>query len=242
MKYVLYIRVSTDMQGNEGFSLEAQVESCIAKMEKGVPHEVFEDWGSGGLPLEKRTTLMAAIGTLEKGDVLMVYKSDRLGRDTQKLAMLMHLVEKKGARIESATEVFVGADDPHSKLMFNMVAAFAEFERALISMRTSSVLQSKKARGECVGHIPYGYKRLEESNKIIVDKGEQSILDKMVKYSDEGLSLRDICKKLTDEGYKTRKGTDWTFSFVAQMIKKQRVSTVLETRLSQSPSEALRTA
>ena len=101
----------------------------------------FTDAGiSGGLPLEQRPGLLAALDTLRKGDLLIVAKRDRLGRDVLNVAMFERLAERKGARIISAAGEGTDTDDPTSRLMRQMVDCFAEYERAIAQASPGDVL------------------------------------------------------------------------------------------------------
>ena len=127
---------------------QSAIEACAARLGL-VLATISTDAGvSGGLPLEKRPALLQAVGGLRRGDALIVAKRDRLGRDVLHVAMTQRLVERKGARIVSAAGEGSDDDTPTSRLMRQIIDAFAEYERAVIGMRTSAALQAKKARGE----------------------------------------------------------------------------------------------
>src|SRR4051812_44658006 len=100
-----YRRVSTAEQVGSGLGLDAQQTAIAAAATRvGLPlEETFTDSGlSGGLPLEQRPALLVALDRLGKGDVLIVAKRDRLGRDVLNVCLIQKLVERKGARIVSA--------------------------------------------------------------------------------------------------------------------------------------------
>lgn len=231
MKYVIYVRISKPKRDRDGkiiedpCALETQVNGCLQHIPKDAKYTVFEENGlTADLPFDERPILWEALCALDKGDVLLTYKNDRLHRGGTEGALLRHHIENKiKARVESATEPFIGADDPMSQLMSDIVAVFARYELLLIRWRTKGALRTMKKRGQRTGHIPYGSK-LEEGNMLARNPGEQAVLEKMVRYSDEGLSLREVCARLNDEGHLTRKGTEWSFSFVGQLIKKQKVA------------------
>src|SRR5438067_7782716 len=89
-----YLRVSTDKQAESGLGLEAQqasVTACASRL--GLPlAAVFMDAGtSGALAIEDRPVLLDAIGAIKRGDVLIVAKRDRIGRDVIAVAMIERL-------------------------------------------------------------------------------------------------------------------------------------------------------
>ena len=128
MKLIAYIWVSTDQQTESGLGLEAQITQCEAYAKKmGLElSRIFRDEGfSGTLELNKRPALLEAIASLGKGDILLVAKRDRLGRDTIVNAMIERAVSRKQARIVSACGDVSDSNDPASVLMRRMVDAFA---------------------------------------------------------------------------------------------------------------------
>src|SRR5262245_31428762 len=99
-----YLRVSTESQADSGLGLEAQRAAIdAAAMRLGLPLvQTFTDTVSGGLALEYRPALVAALDAIRAGDVLLVAKRDRLGRDVLNVAMIERLVERRAARVYSA--------------------------------------------------------------------------------------------------------------------------------------------
>ena len=154
MATIAYLRVSTDQQTQSGAGLDAQHDACLRVA--GELAGVYRDEGvSGKTGLDKRPALLEAIAELGKGDVLIVAKRDRLGRDPLVVAMIESAVQRKGARIVSAAGEGTDSDSPTDVLMRRMVDAFAEYERLIIGARTKAALQAKKQRGERTGSIPY---------------------------------------------------------------------------------------
>ena len=141
MKVIGYFRVSTDQQAESGLGMDAQRIACEEYARKSGCHltEVFKDEGlSGSLSLDKRPGMLAAISSLKKGDILVVAKRDRLGRDPLVLAMIEAAISRKEARIVSAAGEGTDSDDPSSILMRRMIDAFGEYERLVIKARTKA--------------------------------------------------------------------------------------------------------
>jgi len=216
-----YLRVSTDQQASSGLGLEAQRASLkLAAARLNVPlGAVYVDAGvSGSLPIADRPGLLEAVSQLTKGDVLLVAKRDRLGRDVIAVALIERLIAKRGARIVSAAGEGSDSDDPSNLLMRRLIDSFAEYERLLIGARTKAALQAKVKRGERLGTIPYGSQAIE--GKLSHDAPEQATLARMRTLQHQGGSLRGIARSLNLEGYTTRKGTPWRFQYVAEMLGK----------------------
>jgi DNA invertase Pin-like site-specific DNA recombinase len=208
MTTIAYLRVSTDQQADSGAGLDAQHDACAKSA--GVLAGVYRDEGvSGSTGLEKRPALLEAIGALKKGDVLIVAKRDRLGRDPLVVAMIESAVQRKGARIVSAAGEGTGSDSPADVLMRRMVDAFAEYERLIIGARTKAALQAKKARGERTGSVPYGYRLAEDGVHLDEDPTEQEVLRLVRLLRDGGATYRTIAQELASRGYSSRTGSNW---------------------------------
>lgn len=197
MKYIIYLRVSTDQQVTSGLGLEAQRQICLKLVPNGSQVLEYADEGfSGALEMEKRPALLAALGILSKDDVLLVAKRDRIGRDPIVNAMIERAVERKKARLISASGDVKDGNDPSAILMRRMVDAFAEYERLIIGARTKVALNVLKMDGKRTGHIPYGYSLCIDNIHLETNSDEQYNLKLMNQLRDEGLSLRQISEEM----------------------------------------------
>jgi DNA invertase Pin-like site-specific DNA recombinase len=115
---------------------------------------IYEDKASG--KLDARPGLDAALKALREGDTLIVWKLDRLGRDLRHLVNTVHELEKKqiGFKVISGHGASIDTTTSVGKLVFGIFAALAEFERELISERTTAGLAAARARGRS-GGAPY---------------------------------------------------------------------------------------
>ncbi len=140
MAVIGYMRCSTDKQ-----SLDMQIEALT----KAGCTEFFKDFAiSGGST--SRPGLDACMASLKAGDVLVVYKLDRLGRSLRHVTDLSDYFEKHGIHFQSLTEGF-DTTKPAGKLLFHVIAALAEFERSLITERVNAGLVAAKANGKKFG-------------------------------------------------------------------------------------------
>lgn len=170
----VYIRWSSDEQG-EGTTLEVQQERCsLFVRSQGWevnPELVFVEDGYSGGNLERPalTRLRQAVSA-GRVDCVVTYRLDRLSRN---LVDTVNLVRKEwlGRCIyRSASEGFDTADDsPTGALIFNILASFAEFERALIRERTYGGLLRRMKEGMYIsGVVPFGYRRGAEKGTLAV--------------------------------------------------------------------------
>jgi DNA invertase Pin-like site-specific DNA recombinase len=213
---IAYLRVSTDEQAQSGLGLEAQLAQCEAV---AAPDQVFTDDGHSGAKAD-RPALLAALAALSKGDVLMVAKRDRLGRDPMLMGWVEKEAKKVGARVVSAAGEGTENDDPTSILMRRMVDAFAEFERLQIGARTKAALGAKRARGEKTGgDVPFGY-AVDEQGRLSEDGAEQEALEVIRRLRSKGWTLQAICDELEVRGVRTKRGgSKWQPKVVARLAK-----------------------
>ncbi len=137
-----YARVSTADQ-----NLDLQVDAlhragCI---------RVFTDTASGSLT--ERPQLSAALDYLRRGDTLVVWRLDRLGRSLKHLLTLVEGLDEREIDFKSLQES-LDTTTPSGKLLFQVMGALAEFERSLIRERTHAGLAAARARGRVGGRKP----------------------------------------------------------------------------------------
>jgi DNA invertase Pin-like site-specific DNA recombinase len=176
---------------------------------------------SGALGIEDRPILLDAVAALPRGDVLLVAKRDRLGRDVITVAMIERLVAKRGARVDSAAGEGTDSDDPAAMLMRRLIDGFAEYERALIAACTRTALGAKRRRGERVsGIIPFGFRLAGDGRTLLPEQHEQAVLARIQALRCAGSSMRAIASELNEEGWRTRSGAPWRFGYVRRALSK----------------------
>lgn len=139
-----YARVSTDDQ-----RLDLQKDA----LEKaGVrPENLYEENISGVKKM--RPQLHECLRSLREGDVLVIWRLDRLGRSLVELCRISQDLEKRGVELRSLTEC-IDTTTAGGKLVFNMFGAVAQFERDIISERTKAGLKAARRRGNVGGRKP----------------------------------------------------------------------------------------
>lgn len=142
MALIGYARVSTAEQDT---ALQTDA-LCKADCER-----IFEDTVSGAKA--DRPGLTAALEYLRDGDVLVVWRLDRLGRSLPHLIEVISALESRGVGFRSLTESF-DTTTPGGRLIFHMFGALGQFERDLIRERTKAGLAAAAARGRKGGRKP----------------------------------------------------------------------------------------
>jgi DNA invertase Pin-like site-specific DNA recombinase len=219
MKYYIYLRVSTGKQDDSGLGIEAQTKFCMEWINKqSVQSEIviFKDVVTGTdkkrKELEERPALLEMLSMLQKDDIVVIYKRERISRDPYIIGMIERTIERKKARFVSSIGEMDG-DQPQDVLMRRIVDAFAEYETLLISARTKNALAAKKARGERIGRVPYGYS-LQADKTLAVALEEAEVLQFIHQLKNAGATTRYIAIQLNENGYRNRgvngKSSSWT--------------------------------
>ncbi len=217
-KAVAYLRASTERQDLSPDAQRAAI-SRWAEAHGVVVVATHADLGvSGGAPLEDRPALLAALEAVRvnHAGVLVVAKRDRLARDVLTAALVERLCEREGARVLTADGTGNG-DGPEAALMRTLLDAFAAYERALIRSRTRAALAVKKARGERVGGVPYGW-RVGEGKRLVPDGPEADAVALARRLRREGNSLREIGAALDAAGHVPRTARRWHVAVIARIV------------------------
>jgi DNA invertase Pin-like site-specific DNA recombinase len=166
-----YIRVSTQEQTADLQHDALKQAGC---------ERFFSDTVSGAKA--ERPGLDAALAQLREGDVLVVWRLDRLGRSLGHLIETISDLHRRGVGFRSLTEQ-IDTTTPSGKLIFHVFGALAEFERDLIRERTQAGLSAARARGR-VGGRP----------KALRDPKKLAMLQQL--YADPRNAIDDICRTL----------------------------------------------
>lgn len=218
MRAIGYARVSTDDQHLGVDAQRAAMETWCRQRKLDLVAVHVDHGVSGGAPVDERPGLMAALADLQRGDVLLVARRDRLARDVVQAALTERLAERVGAKVCSCAGEGEG-DTPTDQLLRRIVDCFAEYERAMIRARTRAAMGVKRARGEYTGgRAPYGWRR-GPGGRLVEDVREQEAQGFAFGCKRQGNSLRMIARRLDEEGYPTRGGTPWGASQVAALLR-----------------------
>jgi DNA invertase Pin-like site-specific DNA recombinase len=159
MANIGYVRVST-LDQNPTLQLDALAAAGCAK--------VFEDRASGARA--DRPGLQKALDYVRDGDVLIVWKLDRLGRSLRHLIETVSVLEKRGVGFRSVTEA-IDTTTPGGRLVFHLFGALGQFERELIRERTRAGLAAAEARGRKGGRKPVITSEKLKRAREIIEKG-----------------------------------------------------------------------
>ena len=217
MRAIAYLRVSTDETRQElGLAAQQAAIEAFAAREGHTIAERFVDTLSGTTPLNDSQALIQATAALRPGDVLIVQRLDRIGRDVIVNATIRLAVTKRGATLLSADGVANGEGIEH-QFVRTLLDAAAQYERGNIVMRINAALAIKKERGEPSGPPPFGYARVGKHN--VPNETEQAALASARALRELGQSWPTIAALLTNGGHKTRQGKPFTAQAIARLLK-----------------------
>lgn len=220
MKAIGYVRVSTDQQADRGVSLEAQAEKirAMAVVQDVNLAEIITDAGESAKSLDRPG--MARLLSLVDGgkvDVVVIAKLDRLTRSVKDLAELLERFNRRGVSLVSVADA-LDTRSASGRLVINIMVSVSQWEREAIGERTCDALRHKRANGERVGNIAYGFRLAADVVHVEAEPGEQAVLAEIHRLRSEGRSMRGIAAELNLLGYRTRRGTDWRLESVARIL------------------------
>ena len=158
-----YCRVSTEDQNPD---------LQLAALKRAGCRTIFTDKATGAHV--KRPQLTRCLASLQAGDVLVVWKLDRLGRSLHDLIGLLDDLKARGVAFRSLTEA-IDTATPTGRAMWQMVGILAELERALIQERTKAGRAAAVARGVKMGRKPTLTPQQVAHARKLLDQGERTV-------------------------------------------------------------------
>ena len=160
-----YARVSTQDQDTQ---------SQISTLKGSGCELVFQEKASGGR--WDRPELHRLLGQLRKGDVVVVWKLDRLSRSLKDLLLTLEKIEEAGADFQSLAEA-IDTATPAGRMMMQIVGSFAEFERAMLRERTRNGLDAARKDGGVGGRRPKLTPQQQTEIVALVTSGQKTGAD-----------------------------------------------------------------
>lgn len=213
MRYVIFSRVSTSMQTTENQIWECRNYVNSIKKDDDEILEFDEPETSTRLKPDARPVLKAMREFVKRGDTLIVYKMNRLARDSEEMIVIYNELLRKGVNVYSINEPKL------DKSIICVFAMVAEMERESIRKTTQTGLRRKQAMMEKVGTTWYGYttdetklqtrEKVRSTNKpylLIPNPKEEEQVNLMKELYRGGYSFGQIERELAEKGYTNREG------------------------------------
>lgn len=209
-KALLYARVSTQLQVNDGVSLDVQERTLInaAEFHGFTSWEVIREEGRSGKSIKGRPVLTDALTRLESGqaDALIVTRIDRLARSTTDFLDIVDMANKKGWRL-IMLDLNLDTSTYQGRFVVTVMSALAEMERGIIAARQKDVHKDRRDRGIVWG-VDMGPK-----NKTPLD-----IKDRIMVERSSGRSYAKIAEGLNRDEVPTQNGGKWYASTVKNIV------------------------
>ena len=220
----VYIRVSTQEQAQEGYSVGEQKERLIAycKAQDWLIADIYVDGGYTGSNLN-RPGIQKLMAETDKFDVVLVYKLDRLSRSQRDtLYLIEEIFLPNNVDFVSMQESF-DTSSPFGKAMIGLLAVFAQLEREQIKERTKMgrIARAKAGLYHGGGYIPIGYDYDHDAGKLVINPYEAEQVRKIFEWYLSGGSLKSITDRLQDEGFTNKYGSYSSWSSVRYILENE---------------------
>ena len=211
MKCAIYCRVSVDEDARPDLNFITTQESACrsyieAQRERGwVVAGVYNDSGFSGRDLD-RPEMQRLLRDIRSGrvDIVVSYKLDRVSRSLKDFYSFWEILDSAGIMYVSATQS-IDTSSPAGSLMLNVLMSFAQYERELTVERTAARMLARARAGRWNGgYVPYGYDYDPHAQVLTPNTKEAPVVRAIFEWAVESDSLGLICKRLKEQGHRTR--------------------------------------
>lgn len=226
IRAVIYARVSTAEQAEEGYSIDAQIDTVRKRIELDGKQVIsnYIDRGISGKSMEKRLQLQQLLKDAKekKFDEVWVWKTNRLARNHLDLLKIVEELNKSNVNFKSCSEHF-DTTTPQGRLMMNVLASIGEFERETI---VDNVKMGMKQRarlgkwngGQVLGYISAKNNKDDTKTRLEVVEEEAFIVREIFKLYSEGRGLKSLTNHINKLGYKSKKGNMFSINAVKEIL------------------------
>ena len=199
-----YCRVSTLKQANEGESLDVQrrqIEGYAHMHGLTLAYVLIEEGVSGSVPVEERPIGGQLFAKLQRGDIVIAAKLDRLFRSALDALKVVESLKGRGVKLHLLDLGGDIAGNGISKLFLTIAAAFAEAERDRIRERIGQAKADQKSRGRFLGgDVPFGFE-VGADGALVPIGAQQEAIREIAALRAQGRSLRAIRDEMRAKGF-----------------------------------------
>lgn len=245
MSAVVYTRVSTDEQAKNGLSLQGQKESAL-KYCADIGAEVenfFSDEGESA-KTANRPKLLEALEYCKKNfksvDYFVVWKFDRLARNTEDHLIIRATLKKFGIKICSVTEHL--EDDPTGRLMETILAGYAQFDNEVRGERSSAGVKRRIEEGGWPHMAPLGYTNFTDSLRRPTLKANETapmIKSYLLEYLKGGRNLREMNQYAWELGIRSKSGKRLSYQQSINILRNPIYAGLVLSKMLSSPIQGL---
>lgn len=217
----IYVRVSTEMQSTEGYSIDGQINQIkeYCDFHHFEVKDIYADRGISGKSMN-RPELQRMLKDAKEGniDCVMIYKTNLLARNTSDLLKIVEDLHKQNVEFFSLSER-MEVNTSSGKLMLQILASFSEFERNNIVENVFMGQTRRAQEGYYQGNLPLGYDKIPDSkHELMINQHEANIVKYIFESYAKGHGYRKIANALNHKGYVTKKGKPFSISSITYIL------------------------
>lgn len=181
--------------------------------------EVLVDDGISGGKRARFARIRDAVAA-HQARAVIVANLDRFARDASGALAEIDGFARKGVELHVAGRGKVETSTATGFLAVGIESLLAEHYRRTVSEKTRSALALKRARGERVGEVPFGFRVAADGRTLERDEQEQAVLALVRELRATGLTLQQVADALNGRGIATRRGSAWRLQYIAALLKR----------------------
>ncbi len=214
----VYIRVSTEDQAREGFSLGEQEEKLLqlCKFKELEVYKVYKDAGISAKDMEHRPQFQEMLKDMKKGKLnyIVAYKLDRITRSVRDLEELISVLEQYNCFLLCDRDD-VNTSTANGRFFVRMLTVLSQLEIEIVSERTKFGLNGAIKSGHIPGQRPFGYKSAEDK-RMVIDNSTRPYVEKIFDMYLEGKSFQQIANYFKESNIYPKK--NWKDTTIQKII------------------------
>ena len=224
LRAAVYIRYSSENQ-RDGYSVEYQLDECkkyIAEQDY-LYVTSYIDEATTGKTTNNRNAFFELLNDVKKGlyDVVIVYKYSRFARNLVEASLYRQQIEKQGVKLISAMER-IDDSTPEGRMMRNIIMVMDEYYSDNLSTFVQSSMYTAAKNGKFLGgQAPFGY-YVNDQGQYSINKKEAEIIRSIFELYANHFSLADLLRWLDAQGYRTRKGNEFSLSGIYKIVRNEK--------------------
>jgi len=225
LETAIYVRVSTEEQAQEGFSIRAQEQKLkdYARIKEWAIYKIYRDEGISGKNITARPAINEMIEDIKSGCVknVLIFKIDRLTRSTVDLANLIDLFNDYNCAFNSLNES-IDTQSATGRMFIKIIGIFAEFERENIAERVTLGFERKAREGYSTSSrsTSYGYDRENGQKVQTINEKEAKIVKEIFDmFVNRHMSYCGIRDTLNNRNIPTKENSIWDTRTITSLLK-----------------------
>ncbi|HID71820.1 MAG TPA: recombinase family protein [Thermoplasmata archaeon] len=219
-KCAIYVRVSTEEQAKEGYSLDEQEKRCrhYIEMKGDSVFKVYRDEGISGTKVKERTAYLKMMNEMDKWDKVVFWKLDRIHRNARNFMAMADELKKKGKEFASVVDN-IDTDTAMGRFALDLFVRIAQLESEVTGERTAMGLKAKVEAGEWITRPVFGYdlvKNKDGKSELVVNPVEAEVVKLIynLKLKNNYSNYQIVCYLnmgcVEGKQWKTKTGKLWT--------------------------------